>query len=99
MFKMNLRLSASLTVVLRDEAYLLFASIDEGRPEGLVHCCKDLLSFGLADLNAVAAICQNFRLHNGYQSVFLAQSSIASQPICIFMDTLHDEKLFSHRHF
>ena len=59
------------------------------RPEGLVHCGQDLLCLCLAGFNAVAAIREDFRLHDGDKSILLAYSSVASEPIGILMDSLH----------
>ena len=56
--------------------------------KGLVNSGQHSLCLCLADLNAVAAICQDLRLNNGHQSILLADDCVPSQPISILQSAL-----------
>ena len=60
-----------------------------GRPESLVYGGQHLLGLGLAHLDAVGAIRQDLWLHNGHQTVLLAQGSIAGKAVCVLMNALY----------
>jgi hypothetical protein len=51
-----------------------------------------------AVVQAVRSISQNLGLHNGHQSVLLADGGVAGQPVGVLMDGLHNNQSFHTGH-